>query len=35
MNTSDPLFVVDPEAKRYMPISVDVVRDIASGKLRV
>jgi len=35
MNTSDPLFVVDNERKSYLPISVDVVRDIASGKFRV
>jgi len=35
MNTSDPLFVVDTEARTYRPITVDVLRDIVSGKIRL
>jgi fatty-acyl-CoA synthase len=35
MNTSDPLFVVDAERRTYAPITVDVLRDIVSGKMRL
>lgn len=35
MNTSDPLFVVDSEARTYRPITAEVVRDIVSGKIRL
>lgn len=35
MKTSDPLFVADAERSTYVPITVDLLRDIVSGKMRL
>jgi fatty-acyl-CoA synthase len=35
MNTRDPLFVIDHEAKSYTPITPDIHRAIVAGGVRV
>jgi hypothetical protein len=35
MKASDPLFVADTEHSTYVPITVDLLRDIVSGKMRL
>ena len=35
MKASDPLFVADAERSTYVPITVDLLRDIVSGKMRL